>query len=43
MGDFDEINFKITGQVKPVGFGRIVKAELEVIAAKYELELEEIG
>jgi hypothetical protein len=41
MADFDEINIKITGQVKPIGQGRILIAELKVITARYDLELEE--
>ncbi|GAG18924.1 unnamed protein product [marine sediment metagenome] len=41
MGCFDEINIKITGQVKPVGQGRILIAELKVIVARYDLKLEE--
>ena len=44
MGVTDNINIKITGQVNAdqVDIKRKVIAELEVICAKYDLDLEEM-
>lgn len=40
MGAYDVINIKITGQVKPCGDGRLVIAELNLIVAKYGLDMD---
>ena len=42
MSYFEEINIKIAGQVKEPITKRQVIAELEVICAKYDLDLNEI-
>ena len=44
MGVYDTINVKITGQVDADGVDvkRKVLAELEVVCAKYDLEIKEI-
>lgn len=39
MGVYEPVNCKIEGQIKPVEEGRIFWAELELLCAKYDLDL----